>query len=249
MLYKKTIHILFIVGLCVLHFSCKKYFADKGKELTEQALARVHDKYLYPSDIAGMGAGSSREDSIKMVTMYIGDWIQHNLIIDKAKQNLPKELLDIDKKVEDYKESLIIYNYESELIAQKLNTTISLEEKQKYYSQYRSNFVLNDDIFNLQYIVLATSTPQMENWTKLFKSSSQEDQVQLRSLCKISSSNYEIDNNKWFSREELMKLIEVPIDFFDLLSKNGELIKYNNGKKHNLSKKNICKSHWRHCSL
>ena len=233
----KYIFLLLFVSSCFINFACKKYFAAKGKELTEPPLARVHEKYLYPSDVAGMGAGSTQSDSMKMINQYITDWVKRNLIIDKAEKNLPKELLDIDQKVENYRQSLIIYNYESELIAQKLNTNIPKEEKLKYYNQYPNSFVLDDDIFNIEYIVLAMNTPQLDNWLKLFKSTTQEDQVQLRSLCKISSPKFEIDHAKWLTRAEIMKLLDVPADFFEKLNKGNEIIKYYSGSSLILVKK------------
>ena len=101
MIYKNIFLSFFLLGLCLIGFSCKKFFTEKGKELTEQPLARVNEIFLYPSDIAGMGSGNTRQDSIKIVNGYILDWVQRNLIIDKAEKNLPKELLDIDKKVDN----------------------------------------------------------------------------------------------------------------------------------------------------
>ena len=145
MINKNIFISFFLLGLCLIGFSCKKFFTEKGKELTEQPLARVNEIFLYPSDIAGMGSGNTRQDSIKIVNGYILDWVQRNLIIDKAEKNLPKELLDIDKKVDNYRQSLIIYNYESELIAQKLNTSIAKEEKQKYHQRGKEKYIIDED--------------------------------------------------------------------------------------------------------
>jgi hypothetical protein len=64
---------------------------------TGKPIARVYDKYLYPSDLKGMAANSSKIDSFNMVNMYVQDWIKTNLMVHKAKENLPKELLDIDE--------------------------------------------------------------------------------------------------------------------------------------------------------
>ncbi len=227
-MFKNYFLVFVLIGFCLLNSSCKKYFTEKSKELTEEPLARVNETFLYPSDISGMGAGNSQDDSLKIVNVYISDWIQHSLIIDKAEKNLPKELLDIDKKVENYRQSLIIYNYESELIAQKLNKVIPEDEKQKYYAEYSSSFIVDDAIFNTEYIVLAKGTPQIENWIRLLKSNTQEDLVQLRSFCKISSSKYEIEKNKWYTRDELINVLEAPIDLFDKLNKNVEVVKFEN---------------------
>jgi hypothetical protein len=181
---------------------------------TGKPIARVYDKYLYPADLKGMAANSSKTDSFNMVNMYIQDWIKTNLMVHKAKENLPKELLDIDQKVENYRQSLIIYNYESELIHQKLDTFISAEEKHKYYQQYPDNFVLDENVYQLQFIKALKQTPGLDGWPKLFMSETQEDAAMLKAMCKNSAMNYALEKDKWYTAGELMQQMQIGSDVY-----------------------------------
>jgi hypothetical protein len=116
--------------------------------------------------------------------------------------------------VENYRQSLIIYNYESELIHQKLDTFISAEEKQKYYQQYPDNFVLDENVYQLQFIKALKQTPGLDGWPKLFKSETQEDAAMLKAMCKNSAMNYALEKDKWYSAGELMQQLQIGADVY-----------------------------------
>ena len=89
-------------------------------------MARVFDKYLYKADVAGViPNGSSKQDSITLAKNYIQNWIKQQVILHKAETNLDEEKKDVEKKLEEYRNSLITYIYEKELIRQKLDTVVS----------------------------------------------------------------------------------------------------------------------------
>lgn len=63
---------------------------------TEQGnpIARVYEKYLYESDVEGVGKGAAKpEDSVLAVKNYIDAWIRHNLILHYAEENLSEKIL------------------------------------------------------------------------------------------------------------------------------------------------------------
>jgi len=194
--------------------ACKYVKQQQEATVSNNPLARVYDKYLYPADLKGMGANSSKNDSLNMVNMYVQDWVKTNLMVHKAKENLPKELLDIDQKVENYRQSLIIYNYESELIHQKLDTFISADEKLKYYKQYPDNFVLDESIFQLQFIKALKQTPGIDSWPKLMKSETQEDAAMLKAMSKNSAIGYMLEKDKWYTAGELMQQLQISAEVY-----------------------------------
>lgn len=202
---------------------------ERTKTVTEQPIARVYDLYLYPADIKGLTENSSKSDSSTIVNMYIHDWINRNLMIRTAQENLPKELLDIEKKVEDYRQSLIIYNYESELINQKLDTLISEEEKLNYYKKHSDNFILDEDVYQIEYIKVLKQTPQLDSWMKLFKSETQEDRAALTSYCKTSAILFSLDNTKWLSSEEIMQNLQIGPETYSKLRSGKNIQRVDNG--------------------
>ena len=110
-------------------FSCQN--SNNGKD--DKPVAAIYDKVLYQSDLQGiMYDGISTNDSLVRTKVFIDNWIRRQLLIHQAENNLDKSELDCVKEMEDYRNSLIIYKYESMLIAQNLDTVVSDEEIEKY---------------------------------------------------------------------------------------------------------------------
>ncbi len=110
-------------------FSCQN--SNNGKD--DKPVAAIYDKVLYQSDLQGiMYDGISTNDSLVRTKVFIDNWIRRQLLIHQAENNLDKSELDCVKEIEDYRNSLIIYKYESMLIAQNLDTIVSDEEIEKY---------------------------------------------------------------------------------------------------------------------
>jgi|P827metagenome_2_1110787.scaffolds.fasta_scaffold00450_55 hypothetical protein len=110
-------------------FSCQN--SKNGKD--DKPVAAIYDKVLYQSDLQGiMYDGISTNDSLVRTKVFIDNWIRRQLLIHQAENNLDKSELDCVKEIEDYRNSLIIYKYESMLIAQNLDTVVSDEEIEKY---------------------------------------------------------------------------------------------------------------------
>ena len=123
---------------------------DKGT-----VLARVHDAYLYEADIESLvPPNASPRDSITLVKNFTDNWVKTQLMVHQAKKNLTIQQLDFDKQLEDYKNSLIIYYYETELIRQMLDTITSDEEIEQYYIDHLDDFELKENIAKILYVIL-----------------------------------------------------------------------------------------------
>src|SRR6188768_1344994 len=143
--------VIFFLFLSLLA-SCS-YFKSGNKK--EDPIARANDKYLYLSDLEGVGKGAARpEDSMQAVRNYIDSWIRHNLLLRYAEDNLPETNEKLDQQLQDYRESLLIYTYEKELLNDKLDTVVNEQEIQEYYSENKDNFELKQGITRIKYIML-----------------------------------------------------------------------------------------------
>ncbi len=79
-----------------------------GTDSRGVVIARVHDDYLYESDIRRLVPENlSRLDSIAFVRNYTDQWIKTRLMIRQAEKNLTDRQLNFDRQLEDYKNSLI----------------------------------------------------------------------------------------------------------------------------------------------
>ena len=108
---------------------------------SETPLARVGNRYIYPSDIKGIGDGLSKEDSVYQVTIQIDQWIRDKLMEQVAERNIASSS-EIERMVMDYRASLIMSSYETALLNQRLDKNITPQQLSEYYNnnieQYKS---------------------------------------------------------------------------------------------------------------
>jgi hypothetical protein len=95
----------------------------------------------------------AKEDSSAFIESVINKWVRRNLMLEKAEMNISEEDMDeIESQIEDYRQTLIMFKYEQLLIQQKLDTSISKEEIQKYYEEHKAEFNLDNSILRCTYI-------------------------------------------------------------------------------------------------
>ena len=141
---------LFAIGLMAVLtlVSCQK--SDDGKE--GKVVATIYDKTLYQSDLQSvLYDGISVNDSIVRTKAFIDNWIRRQLIIHLAETNLDKSELDFSKQIEDYRNSLIIYKYETMMIEQNLDTVVTQDDIAKYIE---ANAPVDIDDESVRYIIL-----------------------------------------------------------------------------------------------
>ncbi len=187
------------------------FFQKKTKEVV---VAECYGKYLYESDLVGIvPAGTSIMDSIQSVSTFIDSWIRRQVLIHQAENNLEKEELAFQKQIEEYRNSLVIYTYESQLINQKLDTIVSEDEIADYYEQHKEDFQLRNTMVKAAYVILDEGCPHKETFQKLL---SDLDTLLLQNIDVLATyyavKNY-LDVDHWMRLDELTSLI--PIEIFN----------------------------------
>ncbi|BDX38579.1 hypothetical protein CYCD_19340 [Tenuifilaceae bacterium CYCD] len=214
-----SIKILVLLVLAFLVVSC---FNSKGKP---KPIARVYDKYLYSTDIKDLILqGTSKEDSVLVTKAYVEKWVQTQLLLRMAEQNLSDSQKNVARQLEDYRTSLLIFKYEQEYVNQKMDTSVNYEELRKYYDEHKDNFILDETIVKALYIKLRKEAPQVARIKELYKSMRDEDIKQLDNLAYQASIKYDYFGDKWISLPFILREIPFPIDDpDDLLSKQRSI--------------------------
>jgi len=187
----------------------------------------VYDDYLYKTDIIDIvPAGTSAKDSISIVKNFITNWIQQKLLIHNAEENLSSKQKDFEKQLEDYKNSLMIFNYEKELVRQKLDTVVSDSAVKNYYNKNPNEFLLKENIVKVWYIKLSVNSSNTSTVKNLYKLGTIAAKNSLDEYCKKYAVNYYLDDSTWLFFNDLLK--EIPIKTYDQedylkLHKNIEL--------------------------
>lgn len=204
---------VFLVALASCGSSDKK---------TEGIVARVYDQYLYKSDIIGIVPdGTSKKDSISIVRNYINNWIKQKLVLYTAEKNLSSSQKDFEKQLEAYKNSLIIFNYEKELIKQKLDTMVSDDSIKAYYGRNQKDFLLKDNIVKVWYVKMLLNSANKATVRQLYKMDDETSKNTLEEYCKKYAVNYFLDDSTWLYFSDLLK--EIPVKTYN----QEDYLKYN----------------------
>lgn len=190
-------------------------FFENSKE-QDVAIARVYDKYLYQSELEGVGRGAARpEDSLQVVKNYVDSWIRHNLLLRYAQDNLPEEEKMLNDQLRDYRESLLIYLYEKELLIDKLDTVVSEADILQYYNEHKESFELKEGISQVKYIMLGMETRiQLDSVRKWMRQTTPDNYPKLRGFCNDHAIRYSINDSAWYNKDELAALL--PVSKFNL---------------------------------
>lgn len=205
---KKAAWFILMLALLPACSSPEEELPDEG------LLARVYDQELYiddlPSDIQSKAVGN---DSLSLLKVYVNNWIRQQVSLHKAQENLSEEIPDIEAKVRNYRNSLIIYEYERALFEQLLDTTVDIKEIEEYYEKNQKNFELKRNIVRLRYVKLPLEAENMAKAKKWFLSDDASDRFKLLDYCSQNAVNTFMDEDSWLSFDDLLK--EIPIAQYD----------------------------------
>jgi len=181
---------------------------------SENILARAFGEYLYESDLEGLIiSGTSVKDSISIVQSYINNWVSQQLVLNKAEKNLLEEDKQFDKQLQEYKNSLIIYQYEAKLISQQLDTVVNEGEIENYYNENIGNFELKNNIIKVYYARFHKDEKTLKKTKRFFYSDKPEARDSLEKYIENYSGLYFLDDESWILFDDLLKF--VPIEAYN----------------------------------
>ncbi len=182
--------------------------AGKDEAITEKPLARVMDRYIYRSDIAGIiPTGLPADDSIAIVRDFVEKWVRNQLILSKAELNLTDEEKDVEQQIDNYRTSLLIYAYEQSYLRQNLDTVVTDEEVEKYYKENQSNFILNESLLKGIFMKIPLHAPDIFKVRQWYRSDNPEYIKNLEGYCFKHASVYDHFNDGWVKMNEILPMI------------------------------------------
>ena len=194
---KYGIYIAFIVSLlsaCNLLFDKGEPIAKVGvRVLTIEELSKNVPDYL------------DATDSALWADDYIKKWIQRELLLLKAEENLKGNEKDVSEELQEYRNSLIVFKYKNELIRQKMDTTVDKSDIEKYFNEHRESFILNRNIVKAIFIKVPMSVSDPENLKELCSSNDPEKQAKLNEYCMSYAKAYDRFNDEWVSADIVLR--------------------------------------------
>jgi hypothetical protein len=209
---------LCILVLTMLHgcdlIRMKKKEEEQVTTSARKPVARVSDKYLYQDELIGFAdPNSTAEDSAARVTAYINSWIRKELLIEEAMKRININEAEVERKVLDYRYSLIGYEYQNFYIQQHLNDSISEKDVDDYYRGHFDNFILKQNIVRGTYIKVPKTAPRTAKVKDMIFSKKEKDQNELKSYCLSFSVAYHLSDSAWIAFDKLVvnsPMAEIP---------------------------------------
>jgi hypothetical protein len=195
---------LIYIVLIILLYKCSNH----SENVNRRPVARVYNKYLYTSDLTGViPGGISRDDSASIAKDFIEKWVRNQLLLDKAERNLTDEEKNVDKQIENYRSSLLIYTYQQSYIRQKLDTLVTDKEITDYYQQNQSNFILGETLIKGLFIKIPANTPDIYKLRQWYRSDDVESIKNMEGYCFRHATVFDHFDDKWVNLNNVIQIL------------------------------------------
>ena len=171
---------IFVLVIVVILFNgCELIRMKKGQNAEDnsrRAIARVNDTFLYLDELEGIVTTNvPKEDSVARLTAYINSWIRKQLLISEALKRIDINEAEVERKILDYRYSLIGYQFQKLYVQQNLTDSVAAQEVEEYYKNNLDNFVLKQNIIRGAYIKVPQSAPRTNRLKELILSNKEKD--------------------------------------------------------------------------
>jgi len=169
-------------------------------------IARVYNQYLYKQDIENIvPATSNPKDSLEWVERYVHNWLAKQLLASKAEAQGIGQANDIEKKVNEFRTSLLAHNCIEKLVNERLGKRdLSEEEIQHYYQTNQENFKLRHNIVRGKFVVIPKSAPNIISLKGLITSKREEDAIALQAYCTEFAKDYSLNESIWLKWDDIV---------------------------------------------
>lgn len=205
-----------LVALCLLLSSCDliKRKSESETDNIRPSVARVGETYLYLDELTGIvPPGTPKDDSITRMDAYVNSWVRKQLLIRQAGRQIDINKAEVERKLLDYRYSLIAYEFQTYYIKQNLDTVVAQAEIEQYYNEHLDNFVLKQNIVRATFLKVPQSAPRTKKIKDLIFSTKGKDVEELKSYCLSFAASYHLSDSSWMEFDELVKgtpLVGIP---------------------------------------
>ncbi len=203
----KNIFGIIIFSVLLALVSCR----DASTFFGRQPVARVGDKMLYGEEVAAViPKGVSGADSLSYVESYIDKWIVRQLKLQEAELIFSSSVTDIDKMVEEYRQSLLIRKIEQYYLDVEKLPEVQESEIEAYYAQNKSAFRLTAPVVKGFVVPVPEQARGRERMVAMMRSPKREAQSDFEQIC--LKNNYRlvkfeewVDYNEFLSHLPLLR--------------------------------------------
>lgn len=214
---------IFLVSMLLLGAGCGRLVRQSERIV----VAECYDVKLYADELEGlMPSSAGKMDSVAQVNAFVDSWIRRQLLVHQAEMNLSPEQLDFTKQLQDYRNSLVIYAYETQLIEQNLDTLVSQEEIAAYYEEHKDNFQTRSTMVKLCYVVLDEDCRHMREFRQLLSDRDTLDMPRLSDLAAQYALSSFLDVDTWMRLDDLLAVVPIEIYNYDSFFRRNKFVTF-----------------------
>lgn len=172
-----------------------------------EPLARVGGKTLYVHEVERIAPGQmSSEDSAAFYRLYIDRWVSRQLKLQEADKLFSESEADIEKLVEEYRQSLLIRKLDQYYIDRDIDTLFSDEAIQGYYNAHLGDFRTDRTLVKGSVLRFPLKDRRAKELKKLMESARPADRKDLEDIC--AKQGYALrDFGEWVDYEEFLSAL------------------------------------------
>lgn len=179
----------------------------------DDVIARVGGELLTVQDISAVVPSNLKgDDSLSFVKQYTDKWLVRQLKVNEADELFSDTEKDIEKLVEDYRQTLLTSKVDQYYIDQQMSDDVSQEDITEYYNTHKSQFLLDRTLvkgrilrFDATYRQSAKLKTQMQK-----AATSQNDDKAFSDLC--AKNNFLLIDNRseWVNFADFLSNLPIP---------------------------------------
>ena len=191
--------------------------SNLNNNYSNNIVARVGENFLYKNDLPDY---ISEDDSIIKVLNYIESWAKEKVLYDLSIINLSQSKKgEIDELVDNYKVDLYINSYKDLIVNSRIDSLVTEEQVESFYSMNLNNFRLNENLIKYRYIKVPDDNVNINRIRRYIFRISQQDRYFLDSL-NFQFAELNLNDTTWFTERDVIS----SIDFINQNNKSQYLI-------------------------
>jgi hypothetical protein len=184
----------------------------KTADVARKPLLEVEGKFLYVDEIQQvMPPNVNDSDSTQIAQSYIRKWVTDVLMYENAKRNITNKA-EIDELVESYRKSLTIYQYQQKMIEQRLPREPSEEDLKVFYTQYREQLVLKENVIKGLLLIIPQKAPKLSMVRSWVQSANAKSLENIEKYSLQNAISYDYFGDKWLPLSEILKRMPLKIE-------------------------------------
>ncbi|MGQ7870319.1 hypothetical protein [Sunxiuqinia sp. sy24] len=188
-------------------------------------LAQVGTKMLYLDEVEKvLPEDLPPADSALWMDDFIQKWVQRELMVLNAEENLSISQKDVSRELEEYRNSLITYRYKKALMEQKMDTLISDQAIEAYYDAHKNEFILKNDIVKAVYLKTPLELANPETLKELSMDNDPQKLLELDEYGIRYAKNYDRFDDKWIDASRILTQIPTEIDNLERFLRRNKFI-------------------------